>query len=127
MLYDDTVVKIGDSWGFGLEIVFERARQSSIGIGRVLDAAEIAEPLPRNARISRVGLFFDIEEIPRLIAVLNEIYKLQYEGALSEIQTDEEAITGDNDDRVAGLRAYAVFADTLSDFAEKLGLLTVSD
>jgi hypothetical protein len=59
--------------------------------------------------------------------LLNDIYKLHYEDALSEIQTDEEAITGDNDDRIAGLRAYAVFADTVSDIAEKLGFLTVSE
>jgi hypothetical protein len=64
-LHSDTVVKIGDDWGGGLEIVLEREPQSSIGNGRVLDVSEIVNPLLWDqTRVFKVSLFLDIEEIP---------------------------------------------------------------
>ena len=127
-LYFDTVVGVGDSWKSGLEIILERKPTDSafdMGLGRVLSAAsqETKHLGDEDGRIFQVALSFQIEEMPRLIAVLNEVYLRHYAEAFDEIRLDQEITTGDNNDRLATLQAYRVFADKLSDFAESTGLL----
>jgi hypothetical protein len=128
-LYFDTVVSVGDCWGSGLDIVIERKPTGGIfemGLGHVLDPAVSKasdQTSDEEGLFFKVALSFHIEEIPRLIAIFNEIYVRHYEETFDEIRLDEEMVTGDNDDRIATLKAYRVFADTLTDFAQKTGLL----
>ncbi len=65
----------------------------------------------------------DIVELPRLIAILNEIFRIYSEKTLRFLELREELVTGDNEENIATLRAYKVVADLMSDHALKLGLL----
>jgi hypothetical protein len=128
-LYFDTSVSVGLRWGTGLEIVIEREPTDSVfdaGLGHVEDLKKTGENNEGKSCFNKVARSLLIEEIPNFIAALNEIYKRHYQEAFEGIKMDEETITGDNDDRIATLQAYRVFADSLSDFAEKTGLLRES-
>ncbi len=71
-----------------------------------------------------VELEIDIEELPRLIAILNEVFRVYSEKTIPFLQLREELVTGDNEESIATLRAYKVVADLISDHAVKLGLLS---
>jgi len=124
----DTFVSVGDRWGSGLEVLIEREPSNSpsgeLGLGYTREQSETSRMLPDESPIFKIGLFLAIWEIPKLIAALNEIYKRHYEEAFEEIRGYDESISGQNDDLIEDLRAYRVFADTLSDFAEKLGFFS---
>jgi len=122
----DTVVSVGSNWGSGLEIMIERQPNNSVfddGMARLYNvAARQSETDAEAARIFKFGFDIGIEDIPRFTTIMNEIFKLYYEDALEEIRSEEESITGDNEERVARLKAYRVFGDTIADAAEKLGV-----
>jgi hypothetical protein len=101
-----------------LELIFERSDGIEIGECPDLSGGNLDTEL-----LYKVLLYFYIDEIPRLIAIVNEIYREHYEAAVPYLMLDDEDDYGELDERLATLRAYKVVADQLSDHVQKLGLL----
>lgn len=101
------------------------------------------------SRLYRLSLCLKLEEIPRLVAVLNEIYLANHDRAVTTVEFDSsddwgerrikhghlsytfplgsrfepESKKEDWKDRIAVLQAYKIVGDRLRDDAKKLGLL----
>lgn len=74
--------------------------------------------------IYRLTLEVSVEELPRLIAILNEIYRATCEQTIPYCGVNEPELPKDRDDRIATLHAYKFVADRLHDDMDKLGMLT---
>lgn len=73
--------------------------------------------------IYRLTLEVSVEELPRLVAILNEIYRITCEQTIPYCGVNEPEVPKDRDDRIATLRAYKFVADRLHDDMDKLGML----
>ncbi len=124
-------VRVGKTWEKYVQIVLGRSDDTGIEIGACLVGdcrfrgdAQVCDSEQAPRRIWQVALELDIEQIPRLIVILNEIYRLHYEEAAPYLRLDDEELYGELDERLAKLLAYKVVADQLSDHANKLGLFS---
>ena len=112
-----------------------------------------AEPESDESKLYRLSLKLRLEEIPRLVAVLNEVYLNNHEEAVQTLAFDRTTEWGERrvksgrlsmtfplgsrlepeskredwKDRIAVLQAYRVIGERLSDDAKKLGLLLPID
>ena|SRR5713101_4219403 len=111
-------VSAGDEGGGYVQVTLERNPDWDIELGSYED-----EDLTEK-RLFKVNLLLNMEELPRLIIILNEIYRRHYEKVIPHILCDEERLSGDNEDRVAALRDYQFVANLLCEHANRLGLFS---
>ena len=113
--------------GTAIQVILESDPEMDIGIAECLDYEEDdnLDPVTNPKRLFSIALELQVEELPRLVPVFNEIYRAHYDQMVRFVGIhDDDLSPQDKEDRIAQLRAYKFVADLLSDHVEKLGLLS---
>jgi hypothetical protein len=138
----------------GWIMVTLESEPEDVEVGTTNDIPHVsAEAESEEPKLHKLSLKLRLEEIPRLVAVLNEVYLNNHEEAVQTIEFDDteewgerrvksgrlsvtfplgsriepESKREDWKDRIAVLQAYKVFGERLSEDAKKLGLLLPID
>jgi hypothetical protein len=137
-----------------LRVTFEADREEEMELGTT-NGIELTggEAQGEEPRLHKLSLILRLEEIPRIVSVLNEFYLANHEEAVQTLQFDATEEWGERreragsfsithplfsrlepetkredwKDRIAVLQAYKFIGERLRDDAKKLGLLQPID